>query len=325
MGYQALYEACRAEVYETIPPQKESGIYLGYFYALMNITQELLPINPDKSIEDIWLDHLAFLKVVDRLREQPELYTGWDEIEGHEYVDEILTDGGVFLTWHYGFVRHIMEVIVEALHTKKNRSPFYQVVDGTAFKQEKSFSYWDQIRQRAGVQLINSEQQMIGLQLYKILKNKGAFSLYLDGFSGYNTDNTPISLPFLSSEMQTRSGIFRILQQTGAKACPVVMSLTPEGNARIKFHKPIQMTDNLSSSCERVYAVFREAVRKQPEQWRLWDRHHMRIVKWHASLSETPSQTQIDWFSKYVAGEMQLGINLKTGTLYELEAGVGQI
>ncbi|WP_427182243.1 hypothetical protein [Paenibacillus sp. TC-CSREp1] len=321
--FRTLYMTHQEQVREEMQREQKSGIKLGFFYALMNIVKELSPLQQKASLESIWMDYLAFLRTVDELKQQPYRFMDWDEVEGREHLQTTLKEGGALLTWHYGFVRHNMITIGQEIRAgcMKAGLPFYLVAEQGTVEQELKLSSWNALRQYSGAELLNAEDEMIGIRLYSHLRKGGSFNLFVDGQTGYNSDNRALELPFLSSRIQTRSGIFRILAKARKPVCPYFMMLTDDFRTKIVFLPPFILEEDIQKSAEFVYEPFRKQLLAKPEQWRFWDRHHQQVIHWQDNDSEIPTnetEGHVDWFSRPLEGFGQLGLNTGNGMVYNL-------
>lgn len=121
------------------------------------------------------MDYLAFLRTVDELKQQPYRFMDWDEVEGREHLQTTLKEGGALLTWHYGFVRHNMITIGQEIRAgcMKAGLPFYLVAEQGTVEQELKLSSWNALRQYSGAELLNAEDEMIGIRLYSHLRKGG--------------------------------------------------------------------------------------------------------------------------------------------------------
>ncbi|MCW3794669.1 hypothetical protein HF638_14230 [Paenibacillus sp. SZ31] len=321
--FHTLYTLHKEQVREELYREKTDGIQLGFFYALMNIVKELAPLQPESSPESIWMDYLAFLRTVDEHKKSPYSFMDWDEVEGLEHLQATLQEGGALLTWHYGFVRHNMITIGQEIRAGHMKSglPFYLVAEQGTVEQEQKLSSWNTLRQFAGADLLNAEDEMIGIRLYSHLRKGGSFNLFVDGQTGFNADNRAVELPFLSSRIRTRSGIFRILAKTRKPVCPYFMTLTEDFRSKIVFLPPFILEGDIQESAGRVYEPFRNQLLKQPALWRFWDRHHQQVIHWkedETNLHSAEAESQVDWFSKPLEGFGQLGLNTASGMIYNL-------
>jgi len=321
--FRSLYTFHREQVQDQLYKERTAGIHLGYFYALMNIVKELAPLQPAMSPESIWMDYLAFLRTIDEHKKSPFSFMEWDEVEGREHLRTTLKEGGALLTWHYGFVRHNMITIGQEIRAghMKAKLPFYLVAERGTVEQEQKLQAWNSIRQYAGAELLNAEDEMIGIRLYSHLRKGGSFNLFVDGQTGFNADNHAVELPFLSSRIRTRSGIFRILAKTRKPVCPYFMTLTEDFRSKIVFLPPFTLEEDIQISAGRVYEPFRAQLWKQPALWRFWDRHHQQVIHWKEDeipMRSDEAESRLDWFSRPLDGFGQLGLNTESGLIYNL-------
>lgn len=324
MDFKSLYTLHHEQVEDELHKEREGGIHLGSFYALMNIVKEFKPLQPKVAAESIWIDYLAFLRTIDEHKKSPYSFLEWDEVEGREHLRATLQEGGALLTWHYGFVRHNMITIGQEIRAghMSAKLPFYLIAERETVEQEKKLSGWDAIRKYAGAELLNAEDEMIGIRLYSHLRKGGSFSLFVDGQTGYNTDNHAANIPFLSSRIRTRSGIFRILAKTKKPVCPYFMTLTEDFRSKIVFLPPVILDEDVPFAADRIYEPFRKQLLAQPALWRFWDRHHQQVVQWgdEEKPDTTDTASQVDWISRPLEGFGQLGLNTASGTVYSLDS-----
>ncbi|WP_160036774.1 LpxL/LpxP family acyltransferase [Paenibacillus sp. An7] len=323
MDFRKNFELHRYEVSNDIERQRNSGgLKLGYFYALMNIAKELNSLVGPKKAEETWINYLAFLRTVDDHKKTPYSFLEWDEVSGREHLQSTLQEGGAFLTFHYGFVRHNMVTIGQEIRKGYYRGglPFYLVAEKNTVSQEKQLDKWESIRKYSRAELLNSQDELIGLKLYSHLKKGGCFSLFVDGQTGFNTDNYSLELPFLTSKIKTRSGIFRILARAKKPVCLYFMTMTEDYKSKIVFLPPFEASNDIQHMAEQVYTPFRNQLMLQPEQWRFWDRHHAQVLSWENEGIYNPhgEKTQLDWISKPIGGFGQLGMNLQQSLVYSL-------
>lgn len=301
---------------------RKFGIPIEKFLSLMNITMELKPTTQTKSLEKIWLDHMVYNNHINDIRLDPILDNHWDEIIGKEYISEILNEGGAFLTWHYGDYRHNLNPIIKELRNNisNHEKKFSVVVDRDSFNSENLLNGWNDTRRHAGVNLLVSESNLIGVKLHYLLKKKNSFLLFLDGNSGFNEDAYDLETSLVTSKIRVRSGIFRILEQTHKKICVIITSQTPEGKKRIHFHEPFYVENNkIQEACNKTFQIFNKALLDQPELWRLWDRHHNQVISWHRSIEEDKAEMRFDWKTKRDIGSSTLGLDVANAKLYLLE------
>lgn len=303
---------------------KEHGLTIDQFLPLTNMVMELSPLKLNEPYEKIWAKHLAHNRLINRERVNPNFNNdSFDEIIGEEYMMETLQEGGAFLSWHFGDYRHNTDEIIKALRFKlqdKSRK-FYVVVDQESFESEGKLESWEEIRKKAGVNLLIAESKLIAIKLYYILKENNSFLLFLDGQAGFNEDNAEIRTNFLSSEIKVRSGIFRILERAKKKICIILTTISEEGKKQIIFYKPFLVEPTkIDEAVNKAFSIFTEELKKKPELWRLWYRHDEQVVNWHPSVNIDNGQPiQIDWRTKSQSSDPMLGLDAKNARLFELE------
>ena len=177
MDFKSLYTLHHEQVEDELHKERR-GIHLGSFYALMNIVKNSSRYNQR------WLLNRSGLIILPSCvpltnTKSPYSFLEWDEVEGREHLRATLQEGGALLTWHYGFVRHNMITIGQEIRAghMSAKLPFYLIAERETVEQEKKLSGWDAIRKYAGAELLNAEDEMIGIRLYSHLRKGGSFSL----------------------------------------------------------------------------------------------------------------------------------------------------
>jgi len=263
--------------------------------AWRNMVRELGPLGfTPEQIEEHWCKYRAHRKIQQEVIDRPEVFPGFAEVKGQEHMRRILDEGGAFLSWHFGLMRYNLEPILAELYRRQElgmNRPFVQVGSQAAVERESGLDEWVAMRQRCGIELLSSQDRMTGLKLFNHLKLGGAFTLFLDGQTGFNDDNRMIHTPFLSSTIKVRSGIFRILHRSKKPVCIVTTRYNEEYQPTITFHEPIQVFDP-QAACVEVHRYFQSELIEHPEWWFAWYQHHPTVIAWHPSLEgTTPAAT----------------------------------
>ncbi|MEY2364030.1 insulinase family protein [Lysinibacillus capsici] len=302
----------------------EHGLSIDQFLSLTNMVMELLPLELNEPCEKIWAKYLSHNRLINRERVKPNFeIDSFDEIFGEEYMMETLSEGGAFLTWHFGDYRHNTDQIIKALRFKlqdKNRK-FFVVVDQESYESEGKLEAWEKVREEAGVRLLVAESKLIAIKLFYLLKENNSFLLFLDGQAGFNEDNADIRTKFLSSEIKVRSGIFRILEKAKKKICILITTMSEDGKKQIIFYKPFLVEPNkIDEAVNKAFSIFTAELIKKPELWRLWYRHDEQVLNWHSSVNiDNGRPIQIDWRTKDIHSNQMLGLDAKNARLFELE------
>ncbi|MDY0404250.1 hypothetical protein P5G51_001435 [Virgibacillus sp. 179-BFC.A HS] len=188
------------------------------------------------------------------------------------------------------------------------------VVDRDSYESEKELLEWNKIRKKDDINYIVSEDFGSGLKLLRVLKKRGNILLYLDGNTGAGEDSVPSVCRHISSITQMRSGIYRLVSLLKRKICMVIADQPEPGVNRLIAYKPFAIEkDSLNEGIELAYSNFRKALQQKPELWRFWYRYHHYVDSWaHISRNSSP---EVDWVNK----EYGLGVDLRTGKLYEIE------
>ncbi len=301
---------------EVFAYEKEHGSSIGNFKSLVNISKEFSYFNYDaNSILDIWKQYRINNHIQDLYRDDPYLFHGFKEVIGEEHIRSCFAQGGVFATYHFGDYRYVPFQIYESTNMNKENS-IDIVVDTESYESERSLTKWNELREKNNVNYIISENHSSGLKLLKILRKSGSILLYLDGNSGLGNDSYEIFVRHLSSTVQIRSGIFRLVALLQKPICIIVADQSKQGRSRIIAYEPFFVNKNqLELAVEKAYSFFRNALKKNPHLWRFWFRHHRYVKEWGTPTLHCEKSINIDWYSE----DKKFGIDLRTGTIYQMK------
>lgn len=308
-------EDLKSQLNQLLQTEKELGVEYDDFMALMNICKEFLPLDHTSStdIEKIWMQYRLNNLEQNEYRFQPELFTGFDEIIGQEHILECIKNKGVFGTFHYGAYRYVALELIKLV--KEHSSSLDVVVDTDSYESEKDLHKWNEIRKKADVNYIISEEHGSGLKLVRILKNRGNILLYLDGNTGSGEDSQPMFCDHITSSVNMRSGIYRLVSLLKKELCVILADQPQPGYNRLIAYKPFAVSkSNIKEGVDQSYEFFRESLLHRPDLWRFWYRHHHYVENWQEIATNQDLATpNIDW----VEAEYGLGIDLRTGHMYE--------
>ncbi|WP_411349086.1 hypothetical protein [Paenibacillus sp. WLX2291] len=295
--------------------EKEHGLGYDDFMALVNISKELLPLDSADTnhIESTWMKYRMNNLEQNEYRLSPDAFAGFDEIVGAEHILQCVRNKGVFGTFHYGAYRYVGLELVRMMENLNSRLDV--VVDQDSYDSEKELELWNDIRRESDIHYIVSEEQGSGLKLVRILRNRGNILLYLDGNTGSGEDSQPLVCQHLTSSVQMRSGIYRLVSLLKKELCIVIADQPEPGHNRLIAYKPFAVDKTtLQSSADHSYSLFRDSLMKRPDLWRFWYRHHQYVHQWGDTLTDESSfSPNVDWIDE----EYGLGVDLRTGQIYE--------
>jgi hypothetical protein len=304
----------KKELNKILSTEKTNGVNYDDFMALVNIAKEILPCEgTNKSmVQNTWFNYRLNNMEQNKYRYNPTLFHGFDEVVGENNIIECIEGGGVFGTFHYGAYRYVPSIIND--YIKDRSSSLDIVVDRESYESEKELDEWNKIRKENDVNYIVSEDYGSGLKLLRILKKRGNILLYLDGNTGSGNDSVPSVCRHITSVTQMRSGIYRLASLLKRKICIVIADQPEPGVNRLVAYKPFAIEKNsLDEGVERAYSYFRCSLKQNPALWRFWYRYHNYVEKWdHVCANFDP---EVDWMNQ----EHGLGVDLRTGKLYEIE------
>ncbi len=305
----------QAELDRLLRYEKEHGLGYDDFMALVNMSKELLPLHSadPNHIESTWMKYRMNNLEQNEYRFHPEAFAGFDEIVGAEHIAECIRNKGVFGTFHYGAYRYVGLELVRMM--EETNSHLDVVVDQDSYDSDQELQAWNDIRRDADIHYIVSEEQGSGLKLVRILRSRGNILLYLDGNTGSGEDSQPLVCDHLTSSVQMRSGIYRLVSLLKKELCIVIADQPEPGYNRLIAYKPFAVDKTkLQQGADHSYALFRDSLLKRPDLWRFWYRHHQYVHQWgEDSTSEVSLTPQVDWIDE----EYGLGVDLRTGQIYE--------
>ncbi|HWI64836.1 MAG TPA: hypothetical protein VNT75_23650 [Symbiobacteriaceae bacterium] len=311
------YNELRVLEQQQAEAERTDGVPFPYFVGLSNLARELLPMGAGRPLEDVWIDWRVHLAVTDTYREQPELFPGFDEVIGLNHVLDRLQGGGVILTLHYGDYRHTSQVIASAVRTADPRASLALVVDEDSYRNEIDLPKWNRFREEMGCELFVAESEQVGLKLVRHLRAGGWLVVYLDGGKGVGVDPSPVSLRFLTSTIEVRSGLFRMLASLGKPVIPMLAERTDEQRTRLVFHEPVFINGrDLTAGVDACYDRFRQPLARFPEFWRFWFRHNQQVRAWAPSPEQNGAEPTLSWVCRDVTPP--LAVDMATGALYRL-------
>lgn len=310
--YLNLLNKLRDIELEKIEKEKIEGVPYTEFLALMNISYEFHEKWKEDEIINAWIDYRVNLQLGNIYHENPYAFSGWDKIIGIEHMEEILQNGGAFLTWHYGDYRHIFVPIKNQL--KLLNKKMYLIVDEESYIHNKKLKKWEFLREESNVYMLNSQDVSSGLYLYKELCRGNCFNLFLDGQTGYGKDNYYLTTKLLRSTVQVRSGVFRIMALANKPISLVIATRDSSENNILIFHKPIYIKrEDIDSINQQFHNIFEQYLIKRAGLWRLWFRHHKYIVA--TPREPSPPISDLVWFLKE---DPNVKLCLSNGQLYKV-------
>ncbi|MDX8361512.1 hypothetical protein [Cytobacillus sp. IB215316] len=299
---------------DVLVDEEKYGSHHDDFMALANLSKELNPTSKYdiNNLLDIWKKYRKHNEKQNLNRTDPSLFSGFKEIHGLQYLKDCVEQGGVFATYHYGDYRHVPVEIVKSLDLNENNS-IDMVVDNESYHSEMSLTLWKELKEELFIKFIVSESETSGLKLLRKLRNGRSILLYLDGNSGSGDDSYPAEVNHISSRVQIRSGIFRLIQMLKKPLCVVLADHNDQGEARLTAYPLITISkDNLQEGIDQSYEIFTKNLEKSPHLWRFWFRHHKYVNEWNRNSNH--SEHKIHWRNR----NGTLGVDLSTGNIYKI-------
>jgi lauroyl/myristoyl acyltransferase len=295
--------------------ERHRGVGFDVFMALSNLTRELRPLQAPRSIEDVWFAYRDHVATTNGYREDPQQFPGYTGIEGLEHVTSRIGTGGVILLLHFGDYRHAPLVVASELRKIAKDVPLAMIVDQDSYDSEATLSQWLPMRRAQGLEFMVAENPHIGMQMLRHLRRGGWIYIYLDGNTGAGTDPSPLEIPFLSSRIHLRSGLFRLLARTGSPVIPMLTDRVGGTEPRVMLHPAQHVSaDALAESLDTCFEPFRVLLRQRPELWRFWYRHHRQVVQWQPMADqESPI---VDWRCNELTPP--LGLSLASGRVFRV-------
>lgn len=286
-----------------------------FFMSLSNIINELKYFGTYEPV-DIWNKYCDYINSFEEHRKNPSSHIGFNTVTGLQ-LDEIQhlykTQGLALVFLHYGAYRHAAATILETAIKVHPEKPVLVVVDQESYNSESQLEEWVQIYSKLNAHMVIAENPSSGLKIARHLKNGGIVVLYLDGMTGYGKDKSSIRLPFISSEVEFRSGFFRLLQKSKT---PVIGAITPSEN-ELLISKPI-ISDDISMAASALMSFFRQTLLNDPSKWRMWYRHHLFVEALPQTLMyQETRKNKIHWICDEVTPKIIL--EEETGDVYQLE------
>ncbi|MFS1519697.1 hypothetical protein V1503_25045 [Bacillus sp. SCS-151] len=310
-----LLKQTAIDIESILKKEEDEGSSNDNFFALANITKELLPTKQysREQLLEIWKNYRTSNERQNIFRLEP-LLQEFKEIRGIENLKKCCEEGGVFGTFHYGDYRHVPFQITKSLQMDKTNS-LNIVVDQDSYNSEIELKKWNKLREKYNVKYIVSEEENSGLKLLRLLRKGRSILLYLDGNTGSGDDSQPFNVQHITSTVHIRSGIFRLVQLLKKPMCIVIADKNANGESRLTAYKPITVNkDTLKKSIDYSYELFRNKLVEQPELWRFWFRHHRYVKEWdNIHINETHIQN-IDWFNN----KKEFGLDLETGNIFKI-------
>ncbi len=291
-----------------------------YLIAFSNIIKELRYFGTYNPVE-VFDKYSEYVAICDQYRINNNLHNGFKKTEGFsiENLKQLYAETGfAIIGMHYGAYRPAQYIITDELKKVHPNKKILIVVDEESFKSESASEEVVKTYKRQNIEMVIAEKSNTALKIVRHLKSGGIVILYLDGMTGYGEDKYPIQLPFISSEIKIRSGIFRLLEKVKV---PIVGVITPELD-EILISLPIN-TDNVISTASNVLSFFRPTLLKDPGLWRLWYRHHMfsenyPIVSHYFNGNKdnlNENKDNEDWICEDLSPNLIL--NKETGDIYQ--------
>lgn len=297
---------------ENLSQERKKGVEKEIFFAYSNMLRELLPIYQKEVIHELWKKYRVQVKIGDELRSVPLMFSSVSHICGFEKILDVIEVGGFIVTYHYGNYRVALGSVLKTFQKYNVNKKINIIIDRDSLEKEPE----NLKNMKESVNYICAESQSIALEISKKLDNGEWIFIFLDGNTGYGHDRKPISLNFISSNINLRSGIFRLMQ---IKKKPVfsMLEIREIENPVFKIEDTKNKSYNYSyiELAVNCYAPFLTLLAENPQSWRFWHRHHKQVNMWKEINSKKKIElSEYKWKSK----EKTYGINLYDGCIYRL-------
>lgn len=290
--------------------EKKKGTHLVHFLTYSNLLKELLPLANHFDCYDIWKKYRKEVIIENWYKQGKQHYNQKDAVIGFEKILTHIDEGGFIYSFHYGNYRSLYQSIIEKLLELAPDKKVMLVVDHSSFIEEpESNKNFEQVKYYI------SEDLSIACDIMEYISRGDWVAIFLDGNSGVGKDRKPIQLNFLSSQIKIRSGIFRIMANTGKPVIPVLAEGRVDSNV-------FQIYDNINYDvtsqilADRCFDIFRKKMLEAPQYWRFWDRLHNEVVEW--GKIENKLEVKLSEMRAY-AKEGMLKIDINTGKIYRIK------
>lgn len=293
--------------------ESSNKLQFDYLMAFSNMIKELRYFG-NYSPVNVFNQYSEYIAICDQYRVNNNFHNGFKRIEGFsiEKLQQLYAEKGfAIIGMHYGAYRPVQYRITDELIKVHPDKKILLVVDEESYNSESASIEVVKTYNRQNVEMVIAEKSTSALKIVRHLKDGGVVFLYLDGMTGYGEDKYPIQLPFISSEIKIRSGIFRLLEKVKV---PVIGVITPEID-KILISLPIK-TNSVSATASNVLSFFRPTILKDPSLWRLWYRHHMFSENYPNVLDySNENKDHEDWICEDISPTLVL--NKETGDIYQ--------
>ncbi|KMK76750.1 hypothetical protein [Alkalihalobacillus pseudalcaliphilus] len=283
-----------------------------YLRALSNLIKELKPLQySTSSILEIWYEYMWKIESQNTIRVSPFSFEGFKGIKGQEHIFECVQEAGVFVSFHLNNYRLIPFYLALFLKDRGLSYKLSLLIDQKTSELEKELEQYE-IKKDLIDQVLIAENKNIGFEILKTLEKNHLF-LYLDGNTGVGKDFNPIEVNYLSSVVTIRSGIFRLLSIINKPVCCINIVTDQNGNEYLEAQPLIKVTkNNIHDSAKEMYSHFLNILRKNPENWRFWYRHHLQVSDW--KQVDVHSDVLVDYYDK----QNLFGLSLEDGNFYKV-------
>lgn len=298
-------------VEEQLLEEQKNGTPLVHFLTYANLLKELLPLSKQFDCYDIWKKYRKEVLIENWYKQGNEKFNLKDSVIGFEKVLKHIDEGGFICSFHYGNYRSLYRAVIEKMLELAPNKKVMIIVDHPSFIDEPESN--KSIEQ---VKYFISEDVSIAFDIMEYISHGDWVAVFLDGNSGVGKNRKPIQLKFLSSQIQIRSGIFRIMERTGKPVFPILAEGKVDSNV-FQIYENINVNATAQILTERCYDVLRQKLLQAPQYWRLWDRLHCEVVEW----SEMNSNSEVDLSEMSAFDEERiLKIDKNTGKIYRIKS-----
>lgn len=261
----------------------------------------------------VWDNYCEYIEKSEDERNNPDINYDFSRYKGYglSSVQNIYKNQGIALVFlHYGNYRQATITMLKTLYELDKNKKVLLVVDQESYDTENTLTKMMRIYTDLNVELIIAEKSSTGLRIAKHLKRGGAVILYLDGMTGYGKDKYPIKTPLISSNVNIRSGFFRILDKIKTPVFGIISQ-----KEELLISPPIAPT-GIKEVANSLVSFYRPVLLENPSEWRLWYRHHLYVERFPEVISDGTNSINND---AYICKDVEpnLVLDEETGNVYK--------
>ncbi len=273
-----------------ISEEVKAGSNVNHFMIYANMSREMAGIHTPEEIYEMWVKNREMMCLLDEDKARMRESTHIENLKNFEIIEENIDKGGFIISFHYGNYRAVAAALIEKFEKDYSDKVVNIVVDRASFGAEPElYKHCDNIK------YLVSEDMDIGIKMVEQIQVGNYVAIFLDGNSGYLKDRNPFIIKFMTSTIQLRSGVFRIMELLKkpvytlmASGDPYDETVTVGENIYIDNATAIEMA-------EKCYEIFLKKMDKAPEYWRLWYRHDKQVIDWNDQEATEDENSEKKW------------------------------